>query len=101
MSIALILPCTHALLTAIVWIAFSCLVLTVHRTGYISTSLDSDEVDRELASTHWAYVMLIVFVTCPMDGKHKARECDPYDGSEQCMGAREYKRNSHGAMEQE
>ena len=41
------------------------------------------------------------YVTCPMDGRHKARECNPYDGSEQCMSARKYRRNGNGAMEQE
>ncbi len=41
------------------------------------------------------------YVTCPMDGRHRARECDPFSGVKDCMQANKYKRNSHGALEQE
>ena len=41
------------------------------------------------------------YVTCPMDGRHLAKECDPYGGAEQCMGQRRYRRNAHGALEQD
>lgn len=41
------------------------------------------------------------YVTCPMDGRHTAREAGEYDDLCDCMKARKYRRNNHGAIEQD
>jgi len=41
------------------------------------------------------------YVTCPMHGKHKhIIVIGAYDSAQECMSAHKYKRNSHGAIEQ-
>ena len=63
MAIALVLTCTHALLTPLIGIAFLGLVPAIHGTRDISTSLYSDDINAELTATDRACVMLIVFIT--------------------------------------
>ena len=41
------------------------------------------------------------YVTCPMDGRHTAREVGAYDDLSKCMTDRKYRRKGHGAVEQD
>lgn len=41
------------------------------------------------------------YVTCPLHGKHhRVIVVGAHDKLSDCMGARKYKRNAHGALEQ-
>ena len=41
-------------------------------------------------------------VTCPLDGRHKnILVCGSYDSLTECMNHAKYKRNGHGAVEQD